>query len=226
MSAAKPILHGAPLSPFVRKVSVVMAIKRIDHEFNLVLPFRDNEVYDRLNPMRKVPMYEDEDLGTSDSSVIIDYLERVHPEPAVYPKSAASRARALWYEEYADTALADGVVRTVFFERLVKPAMMGEEPDETRVEKAIAERIPGYLDFLEKRLGDQPFLVDGAFGIADISVSSMFINASYAGFVPDAGRWPRFSAWMERVRQVPEISSQLDEETAILASMQPSTAGN
>ena len=216
---SKPILHGAPLSPFVRKVSVVMAMKHIDHEFNMVLPFQENEVYERLNPMRKIPMYEDADVGISDSSVIIDYLERLYLEPSVYPATAASRARAVWYEEYADTMLAEGVVRTVFFERLVKPAMMNEKPDEARVAKAIDEDIPGYLDFLEGRLGDEPFFVDGKFSIADLSVSSMFINASYADYVPEATRWPRFSAWMERVKQIPAMASQLEEEAGILASL-------
>ena len=222
MTITTPILHGAPLSPFVRKVSVVMAMKKIEHEFNLVLPFQDNEIYDRLNPMRKIPMYEDERVGISDSSVIIDYLERRCPEPRVYPESAADRARAVWYEEYADTALADDVVRKVFFERLVKPVMMKEAPDEARVAKAIDETIPGHLDFLEGRLGDEPFFVDGAFGIADISVSSMFINAGYAGFEPEADRWPKFTAWMARVKQVPAIEAQRSEEAGVLASMRPS----
>ncbi len=219
MNEPQPIFHGAPLSPFVRKVAIVLAMKRVEHTFNMVLPFDKNEIYDRINPMRKIPMYEDGELNMSDSTVIIDYLENRHPQPAIYPQSPASRARALWYEEYADTCISENMVRSAFFERVVKPAMMNEAPDEEKVAHAINEVMPRHLDFLEGRLGDRPFFVDDVFSIADLSLSSMFINARYGDYMPDAKRWPSLAAWMARVEALPEMQAQLDAEAKVLAGM-------
>jgi glutathione S-transferase len=43
----------------------------------------------------------------------------------------------------------------------------------------------------------------GDIGIADIAIASFFRNGSYAGFVPDADRWPRTSAFVELVLRHP-----------------------
>ena len=63
--------------------------------------------------MGKVPVIRDSAMGSDatlpDSSVICAYLEKKQPNPALYPGEPFSLARALWYEEYADTALAETI---------------------------------------------------------------------------------------------------------------------
>ena len=76
-----PILHGVNLSPFVRKVRFALAEKGITVEQDQVVPFGLSDDFKKLSPLGKIPVYQDGELVLPDSSVIIDYLEHVHPDP-------------------------------------------------------------------------------------------------------------------------------------------------
>ncbi len=128
-----------------------------------------------------------------DSSIICDYLEHKFPTPALYPSDPFQRARALWFEEYADSIVAATIGPGLFFERVVKK-MMKQEPDEENCKRTLHDKLPPIFDHLEKEIGDKEYLVGGAFGIADISVGTMFVNFEHAGETVDARRagrsWP------------------------------------
>lgn len=106
------ILHGAPTSPFVRKTWIFMKEKGLEFEHRQLDPLDKSDRFLKMNPLGRIPILEEADGNLiSDSSVICDYLENTHPEPALYPSDHRERARALWLEEYGDI-LADTDVRT------------------------------------------------------------------------------------------------------------------
>ena len=82
-----PTLYGAPVSPFVRKAMVALAEKGIVYEHDPVLPAIAPAEFKRISkdisPLGRIPAYRDEDLTLADSSVIIAYLERIKPSPAL-----------------------------------------------------------------------------------------------------------------------------------------------
>ena len=102
---------GNYLSPYVRKVLACLELKALDYEVDPIVPFFGNEEFTRLSPLRRVPVLIDNELVLNDSSVICQYLEDRHPTPSIYPRDVADRAGARWLEEYADTRLADGLIR-------------------------------------------------------------------------------------------------------------------
>src|SRR5262245_9129477 len=96
-------LYGALLSPFVRKVKIMLEEKGIAHECENLIPLPKTPELLAMNPVGKIPILVDGELTIPDSSVICAYLEKTHPAPAVYPSDPAEYARALFLEEYADT---------------------------------------------------------------------------------------------------------------------------
>jgi glutathione S-transferase len=208
-----PILHGANGSPFVRKVKVICAEKSIEYEQNPIIPFGVAAEYLAKSPLGKIPCWEDGDYTLPDSSCIGQYLEKLHPEPALYPSDARELGRALWYEEYADTRLVE-TVGPFFFERFVKKMLLKQEPDEERLGPILAERIPEVFRYLEGELADRDHLVGGRFTFADIAMSSPFVNFRLAGEDVDAGRWPVLAAWLERVFGRPAYKGVLESEQA------------
>ena len=129
---------GSYVSPYVRKVLACLALKGLAYEIDPITAFYGNDEFERLSPLRRIPVVIDGDLALSDSSVICAYLDEAHPEPPLLPTDVKDRARARWLEEYADT-----------------------------------------------RLGD-------------VAIATFFRNGAYAGFEPDAERWPRVAAFVER----------------------------
>jgi glutathione S-transferase len=208
-----PILHGVALSPFVRKVRFACAEKGIEYENEPQLPFNQSPEYFAISPLGKIPAWQDGDFTVPDSSVIIDYLERTNPTPALYPEDSKLRARALFLEEYADTKVAD-VLGTVFFQRFVQVNFFQQDPDQEVIDKALNEDIPPVFDYLESQLGDDEFLIGNTFSIADIAVSSPFVNFAIGGEKPDAGRWPRLAAYVERIHGRPALKSIVEGDTA------------
>ncbi len=196
---------GSYVSPYVRKVLACLALKGLDYEIDPITPFFGGDEFDRLSPLRRIPVMVDGDLVLSDSSVICAYLDEAYPGHALLPASAPDRARARWLEEYADTRMGDVFIWGLFYQRFVRPAVWGEPGDDVRVAKTLAEDAPKVLDYLEGELPAEGYLF-GDIGLADIAVASFFRNAFYVGFTIDAGRWPRAAGFVERTLDHPAIA--------------------
>jgi glutathione S-transferase len=214
------IVYGASMSPFVRKVRVVLAEKSLDYELDPVNPFSPPPEFLKISPLKRIPVLRDTDLPEPntlpDSSVICDYLEHKYPEPALYPPEPFARGRALWYEEYADTSLAQTIGPGLFFERVIK-RMLRQQPDEAICASTLTDKIPPVFDYLEGEIGDREFLVGDTFTIADITVGTMLVNFEHAGETPDAGRWPRLAAYIERIHERPSFKACIEEERPLVA---------
>ena len=70
-----PVLYGAPLSPFVRKVAITLEEKNIPFDWNPVRPHDRLEAFRAISPLGKIPAYKDNALALADSSVICFDLE-------------------------------------------------------------------------------------------------------------------------------------------------------
>ena len=146
--------------------------------------------------MRRIPVLIDGDFSVSNSSVICFYLDEAYPGHALLPADPKDRARARWFEEFADTRLGDVFIWGFFYPKVVHPLVWGEPGDEERVARTLEKDIPAVVDYLERGLPASGYLFD-EIGLADIAIASMFRNAAYAGFEPDADRWPRTAAFVE-----------------------------
>ena len=188
---------GSFVSPYVRKVLACMNLKGLRYEVDPITPFFGNEEFERLSPLRRIPLLIDGDFSVSDSSVICAYLEEAYPGCPLFPSEAKDRARARWFEEFADSRLGDLFIWGLFYQKIVHPIVWGEAGDQARIEKSLNQDIPAALDYLESELPADGFLF-GEIGIADISIASFFRNGAYAGFETDPDRWPRTAAFVDR----------------------------
>lgn len=188
---------GSFVSPYVRKVLACMNLKGLSYEVDPITPFYGNDEFERLSPLRRIPVLIDRDFHISDSSVICAYLDEAYPERPLLPAAAKERARARWFEEFADGRLGDVLIWSLFYQRVVHPLVWGEAGDQARIDQAIATDLPAVLEYLEGELPAEGFLF-GDIGLADISIASFFRNGSYADYAIDPDRWPRAAAFVER----------------------------
>src|SRR5438067_423691 len=208
---------GSYVSPYVRKVLACLHLKGLSYEIDPITPFYGNDEFERLSPLRRIPVLVHEDLVLTDSSVICAWLDEAFPERPLLPVSAADRARARWLEEYADTRLGDLFIWGLFYQKFVRPIVWGEAPDEARVAHTLAEGLPRALDYLEGQLPDDGFLFGGAIGLADIALASFFRNGFYVGFGVDAERWPRTAGFVARALAEPCFALTYPFEQAQIA---------
>lgn len=206
-----PIVHGVPLSPFVRKVRLVLEEKGVPYELRPLVPFPKTPELLAVSPLGKMPLFEEGAFITPDSSVICAYLERTRPDPALYPTEAHEYARALWFEEYADTALAEAI-GAAFFQRIVRPSFFGEDADESVVAHALTEEVPRCLGYLDGCAGSSEGIAGGAFGVADIAIHAQLQNLQLLGVTIDPAHHPRLARYTERMSARPSLARIAGED--------------
>lgn len=190
-------IYGFPLSPFVRKVVVAVKEKGLDAELVPSNPSQPDEEFAAVSPFSKIPAFRDGDFTIADSTAIVTYLDAKYPAPALLPAAPEARARAVWFEEVADTVLVPAGAPIVV-NRFLRPRIFGTEGDEAAA-LAAEEVVVRPLTYLESAVGDE--WLDGAFSVGDIAVASCLRTLGYAAWKLDAAAYPRLSAWFGRVQQ-------------------------
>ena len=156
----------------------------------------------------------------SDSSVISTYLDKKYPQKSVYPDSAESLAKALWYEEYSDTKVTE-VISGIFFERVGKPALMGMEADEEVIKEKEAQ-FPVVFSYLEESVKDKHYLVDDRLTVADIALVTNLINYAALGYEFDKAQYPCLAAYSTRMMTQPAVAKVMAKERAEMQAMKES----
>jgi len=214
-----PIVYGAPLSPFVRKLRLFLAEKGLDYQLEIITPFGQPEWYRELSPLGRIPALKDGDFTLADSSVICHYLEEKHPDlPPLYGSTPEQRARINWLEKYADYELAPLTTFAVFRNRVLKPTM--QQPcDEAAVQSALHDKLPSHFDYLEKTLGSAAYFVDNQLSMADLAISCQLINLEHGGEHLDSQRWPQLANLFARVKARPSVQTVLPGELRTLEKL-------
>ena len=217
------ILYGSSISPFVRKALAFAAEKGIEVEArpvglqNREPDFLEASPFGKMPALRHVGAGPDGgDFVLADSTAICVYLDSLGDGPKLIPDEPQARARAIWFDEYADTILF-GCGGRMFFNRIVAPRFLGMPGDEAIAAKAEAEELPPLLDYLESVAPSGGFLVEDRITLADISVASPFVNLGHLGIRIDAARWPKAAAYVEAILARPSFAGWIERETAFLA---------
>jgi glutathione S-transferase len=209
------IVYGSSLSPFVRKTLAFGAEKGLTLENKVAGPGAADPEFLACSPFKKIPGFKDGDFQISDSTAIIAYLEALHPEPNLIPTDPRNRARAIWFEEYADTIIV-AAAGPLFFNRIVGPRFMGATTDEAACAKAENETIPAALDYLERTIPASGFLLEDRLTLADIAVASPFANLGHLNF--DLSRWPKAKAYSEGILARPSFDHWIQRERRFLGA--------
>jgi glutathione S-transferase len=211
-------IYGVPISVHTRKVIVAATEKGLAFQNDPVVPFSPPAGWDRLSPTGKIPVVAIDDFELADSSVICAYLEQTHPEPALYPRGARERARALWLEEYCDSTVFRDIVHGLFFQTVIRPKILQQPTDRAAVDAILTQALPTVFGYLESQMTDG-FLVGNSFGIADITLASNLVNYHYLGYRIDAARHPKLERTFRRLCQHPSIATALRTEQPVAKGM-------
>ena len=160
-------LIGSLTSPYVRKVRIVLAEKKLDYELILDDPWGAATHVTAHNPLGKVPcLIMDENGALFDSRVIVEYLDTLSPVGRLIPPPGRERVEVKRWE-----ALADGVMdaaAAAFLETHRRP-----EPQRNAdwVERQ-HQKIRAGLDYMEHLLGEQSYCMGVNLCLADIAVGA------------------------------------------------------
>ena len=190
-------VYGVPPSPFVRKLLLALEYKKLDYDVEIVFGGSDDPAFREISPLGKIPVLEHNGFTLPDTSVICRYLDRLHPEPGLYPTHAKLEAKASWLEEFGDSNLME-CCSGLYMQRFVNPGIYNLPTDNDLVEDIVANRLPPLLGYLESVVPESGPLVGDAISIADLSIVTCFLTARYGQYEVDAGTYPRLGDYLGR----------------------------
>jgi len=160
-------LIGAVTSPYVRKVRIVMAEKKLDYEFVQEDVWSATTTIGQSNPLGKVPcLLMEAGEALFDSRVIVEYVDTLSPVGKLIPGSGRERAEVKTWE-----ALADGVLDALVLARLEASwaGRSAEQRSQAWTERQIA-KVHASLAAMDRGLGERPFCHGVHLSLADVAV--------------------------------------------------------
>ncbi len=206
-------LYGVPLSPFARKALLALDYKELPYENVPTFPGDSSPEFRAISPLGKIPVLEHDGFTVADTSVICRYLDRIAPAKSLYPADPKLEARASWLEEYADSRLIDSCAG-LFRERLLKPKMMNQPTDEAAVQNILTKTLPECVAYLESIVPASGFLVGDSLSIADIALTTCFLQARYGDFEVDAKTAPKLRRYLDAAFAHPLVTKRMVAEKA------------
>ena len=156
-------LIGALTSPYVRKVRIVMAEKKLDYQFILEDGWEAETIL-KSNPLGKVPVLVlDDETTLFDSRVIAEYLDSASPVTKLIPEDTRPRIQTRRWE-----ALADGCT-----DATVAIVMEKRRPAQYQYSEWIARqhgKLERALEAMSTELGQRNWCGGDFFNLADIAV--------------------------------------------------------
>lgn len=190
-------LIGSHTSPFVRKVRIVLAEKKIDFDFEIESPWTDDSKIPSFNPLGKIPVLMlDDESPLFDSRVIVEYLDNMAPNNKLFPAPNRERTEVKRWEAIADGICDAGIIAVLEAKRPKK------EQSATWVARQ-NEKILRSLEYLSEQLGDKSFCMGTHISMADVAVGTAlgylafrFANLTWQETHPNLGKL--YSKLMQR----------------------------
>ncbi|MEM9762446.1 MAG: glutathione S-transferase family protein [Pseudomonadota bacterium] len=201
-------LYHLPLSPFCRKVRLVLAEKKLEAELIEERPWERRLDFLRLNPAGKVPvLVTNQNRVFAESHAIFDSLESTMSEPELMPQDVVQRAEVLRLVGWFDDKFNREVTENLLFERVTKRLAKLGYPDGACL-KAGSRNIRVHLDYMTFLLDTHNWLAGNRMTIADITAAAHLSCLDYTGDVP-WDDYPAVKNWYSVLKSRPSFRSLL-----------------
>jgi glutathione S-transferase len=188
-------LIGSNTSPYVRKVRIVMAEKKLDYQY-VVEDVWANDNMLKSNPLGKVPCLVVEGVeAIFDSRVIVEYVDTLSPLSRLIPASGRERVEVRTWE-----ALADGVLDAAIAARLeANWAPRGESRSQAWIDRNMS-RVAASLKSMSRGLGEKPWCAGLHMSLGDIAVGcSLFYLDFRFSHIDWRGEHPNLARLAEKL---------------------------
>ena len=202
------VLHHLPLSPFSRKVRLVLAEKRLPFELQVEKVWERRPEYFALNPANEVPtLVEENGLAIPDSGTICEYLEEAYPDTPLLGATLAERVEVRRLVAWFDNKFAREVTANLLGEKFMKRLMGRGNPDGALLRQGYANLRDhmGYIGWLAE---GRTWLAGATLSLADFAAAAHLSALDFAGDV-DWSVTPATRDWYARMKSRPSFRALL-----------------
>jgi glutathione S-transferase len=200
-------LYHQPLSPFCRKIRLVLAEKKIEVELVEEKTWEKRMDFLRMNPAQQVPVLKIDGLTLCDSTAIFEYLEERYPDPPLLPASPQGRAEARRLVAWFDDKFHREVTANLLYERVNKKLARTGYPESDKI-KAGRQNVAFHLDYIGWLMEHRRWLAGETLTIADFTAAAHLSCLDYTSDV-DWARNVGLHEWYAKIKSRPAFRSIL-----------------
>ncbi|WP_116085765.1 glutathione S-transferase family protein [Tropicimonas sp. IMCC34011] len=205
-------LYHVPLSPFCRKVRLVLAEKRIEVELVEERYWEQDPDFLRRNPAAKVPILRIGGRFMPESQAICEYLEEIEPTPVLMPRTPEDRYEVRRLCAWFDDKFHNEVTANLVYERVNKKITGQGYPDSSRI-KAGSKAIKYHLDYMHWLLDQRRWLGGDQMSLADFTAAAHFSSLDYISDV-DWNRSENVKDWYAKIKSRPAFRGILADQVS------------
>lgn len=205
-------LYHVPLSPFCRKVRLVLAEKKMDVELIEERYWEQSTEFLRRNPAGKVPILRHEGALLTESTPICEYIEELNPEPSLIPRDAKARYEMRRLVSWFDDKFHHEVTSNLLYERVNKKVSGQGFPDSKNIKEG-ARKIKYHLDYMAWLLEHRRWLAGDTMTLADFAAAAHLSSLDYISDVD----WNRSSVvkdWYAKIKSRPAFRNILSDQVS------------
>jgi len=200
-------LYHVPLSPFCRKVRLVLAEKKLEVELVEERYWERDPEFLRRNPAGKIPVMKIDGNSLSESGAICEYLEEREPEPPLLPRDPTERHEVRRLVGWFDDKFHQEVTSKLLYERVNKKITKEGYPDSANV-KAGAKAIKFHIAYLGELLEARRWLAGNELTLADFAAAAHLSSLDYISDV-DWNLNGTVRDWYSKIKSRPAFRSLL-----------------
>jgi len=202
------VLYHLPLSPYARKVRLVLAEKRLPFELQVEKVWERRPDYLEMNPAGTVPtLVEDNGLVIPDSTVICEYVEETYPDDGLMGRTVAERIEVRRLAAWFDGKFATEVTHNLYGEKHLRRQARRGIPDPAAIRTGyIALRY--HLDYVGWLAETRKWLAGSVLSLADFAAAAHFSTLDFLGEL-DWSMSPAVKDWYARMKSRPSFRGVL-----------------
>jgi glutathione S-transferase len=197
-------LIGSLTSPYVRKVRIVLAEKKLDYKFDVEDVWAADTAILASNPLGKVPcLVMEGGEAIFDSRVIVEYVDTLSPVGKLIPLSGRERVEVRTWE-----ALADGLLDAAILARLEATWIGRTEAQRSQawIDRQVG-KVHASLKAMSQGLGDRPWCAGTHYSLADIATGCAlgYVDFRFA-HIDWRDTYPNLARLAEKLAQRPSFA--------------------
>ena len=199
------VVYGHPFSSYTQKVLIALHENETPYEFRCIAPDTPEHMAEWMRrwSLRKFPLLVDGERDVAETSIIIEYLQLVHPGPVqLLPPDPMAALEVRFLDRFFDLHVMNAA------QHAVDGALTGDSVKRDDGMKLAVEKLERAYAWLETRLGDR-WAAGAHFTMADCAAAPSLFYADWTHPISEA--YPTVRAYRTRLLERPSFARAVED---------------
>lgn len=200
------VLYGHPFSSYTQKALIALYENRTPHEFRALGPDHPEHAAQWLQhwPLRQFPVLVDGDRRWAETSIIIEYLQLVHPGPVrLLPDDPLAALAVRFLDRFFDLHIMAPV------QAAVAGALAGDPAKRQEALAQASDKLARAYEWVDQHLAGKPWAAGPEFSLADCAAAPALFYADWTVRIPPA--LSNLCSYRARLLARPSFARAVDE---------------